>query len=117
MLPDKTINWAHGVARRLVNLNKARCKWTQLVDDALEMQDNKRNMDERQQRQWRYSSDLHTPLELACIEELRTRGLFVWRVFLKPPLLTVTAVVGSFLSVVLLVGAASTMVRPVTHPR
>jgi hypothetical protein len=54
---------------------------------------------------------------LACIEELRTRGLFVWRVFLKPPLLKVTAVVGSFLSVVLLVGAASTMVRPVTHPR
>eukprot|EP01043_Picozoa_sp_COSAG02_P042668 COSAG02_NODE_3645_length_6430_cov_55.318907_1_plen_984_part_00 len=107
----KAIVEIHGMVReRLVNLNKAKCKWTQLVDDALEMEDNIRNMDSRQQREWRFISDLRTELEYAWLEELHSRCMFVWRVFLKPPLLKVAALLGSFLSVAVLIGAASTMV-------
>lgn len=100
----------HGVVRdRLVNLNKARCKWEQLVDDALEMGDNVKNMGDRHIRSWRFISDLHTPLEFAWLQEARVRLLYIWRVFVKPPLLKVCAVLASALSVVLLIGAASTM--------
>lgn len=106
----KAIVEIHGMVRqRLVNLNKAKCKWAQLVDDALEMQDNIQNMDDRHQREWRFVSDLHTELQYVWLEELRCRCMFIWRVFLKPPLLKVAAVLGSFLSVAVLVGAASTM--------
>lgn len=77
------------VRERLVNLNKAKCKWTQLVDDALDMQDNLRNMNDRQQQEWRFVSDLHKEFEYVWLEELRSRCMFIWRVFLKPPLLKV----------------------------
>ena len=97
------------VRDRLVNLNKARCKWEQLVDDALEMSDNVKNMDDRRARSWRFVSDLYVPLEYGWLEEVRLRSLYVWRVFVKPPLLKVCAVLASVLSVVLLVGSASTM--------
>lgn len=98
------------VREGLVNFHKARCKWTQLVDDALEMEDNKRHMEPRREpRDWKWESNLLVPLEFVWIDAARSRALFMWRVFIQPPLLKVAAVLGAVLSVITLVSAASTM--------
>jgi len=101
----------HGKIRdTLVQLNKANCKWTQLVDDAMEMRDNIAHSEPGPRRsQQKFESDFLVPLENEVLEEGRSRLLFAWRVWIQPPALRGCAILAAALSVAILVGAAATI--------
>jgi hypothetical protein len=100
----------HGKLRTaVVKLNKAQCKWSQLVDRTLELRENLRHMEPSRRDKWIFESDLLQPLSWPKLEMVRKRALFLWRVFLQPPLLRCCAILCAILGAFFLIAAMATI--------